>query len=101
MPTYEYRARDAGKSCDHCRERFEVRQSMQDELLETCPQCGHPVERIISLCSVSTSQSVKSMLSDKNLEEKGFTKLVNEGEGRFRKTTGAGGRQPRRGTIPR
>ncbi len=87
MPTYEYRAKDAGKACDYCRQRFEVRQCMSDEPLEVCPQCGKPVERIISLCSVSTSQSVKSMLSDKNLKEKGFTKLVNEGEGRFRKTT--------------
>ena len=87
MPTYEYRARNTGEGCDRCRERFEVQQSMKDDPLETCPQCGQPVDRIISLCSVATGPSVKSMLSDKNLKEKGFTKLVNEGDGRFRKTT--------------
>ena len=85
MPTYEYQAADPRTACDTCRQRFEVRQSMKDAPLETCPQCGAPIERVISLCSVSTSPSAKSMLSDKNLKEKGFTKLVNEGDGKFRK----------------
>ncbi len=86
MPTYEYRAR-TDDGCEHCRERFEVQQSMKDEPLVKCPRCGAPVERMISLCAVSTAQSSKSMLSDKNLKQKGFTKLVNEGGGKFRKTT--------------
>lgn len=87
MPTYEYRAKSSGRACDHCRERFEVLQSMQAEPLAACPKCGAPVERLISLCAVSSAQSTKSMLSDKNLKAKGFTKLVNEGGGKFRKTT--------------
>jgi len=87
MPTYEYRAQDASLACDHCRTSFEVRQSMCDTPMSSCPECGQPVAKVISLCSVSTAQSTKSMLSDKNLKEKGFTKLVNEGGGKFRKTT--------------
>ena len=87
MPTYEYRASDLAKSCHYCRDVFEVQQTMHDEPLKVCPECAQPVERIISLCSVSTTQSSKSMLSDKNLKQKGFTKLVNEGGGKFRKTT--------------
>jgi putative FmdB family regulatory protein len=87
MPTYEYRAKDSSKACDTCRERFEVQQSMSEDPLAVCPKCGNAVERLISLCAVSTTQSTKSMLSDKNLKSKGFTKLVNEGGGRFRKTT--------------
>jgi putative FmdB family regulatory protein len=87
MPTYEYRASDPAKSCEDCREPFEVQQSMHDDPLKVCPGCGQPVERIISLCSMSTTQSSKSMLSDKNLKQKGFTKLVNEGGGKFRKVT--------------
>ena len=85
MPTYEYQAVDSKRSCDHCRARFEVKQAMKDDPLKSCPQCGAPLERVISLCSVSTAQSTKSMLSDKNLKQKGFTKLVNEGGGKFRK----------------
>ncbi len=87
MPTYEYQAVDSALACEHCRERFEVRQSMRDEPLAACPKCGQPVRRLVSLCGVSTAQSVKSMLSNKNLKEKGFTKLVNEGGGKFRKVT--------------
>jgi putative FmdB family regulatory protein len=86
MPTYEYKAK-TDAACDRCRDRFEVQQSIKDEPLTTCPQCGNPIERLISLCSVSTAQSTKSMLSDKNLKAKGFTKLVNEGGGKYRKTT--------------
>ena len=85
MPTYEYQAVDQKQACEHCRQRFETRQSMNDKPLNRCPRCGGQVERVISLCSVSTAQSVKSMLGDKNLKEKGFTKLVNEGGGKFRK----------------
>jgi putative FmdB family regulatory protein len=86
MPVYEYRAKDPeGASCYRCRDTFDYLQSMADEPLKTCPECGKPVERLISICSVSTAQSTRSMLSDKNLKAKGFTKLVNEGGGKFRK----------------
>ncbi|MCB0953129.1 MAG: zinc ribbon domain-containing protein, partial [Microthrixaceae bacterium] len=33
MPTYEYRCR----SCEH---QFEIQQSITDEVLTTCPECG-------------------------------------------------------------
>ncbi len=85
MPTYEYQSSAPDGGCEHCRSRFEVRQSMSDKPLRSCPACGGPVVRVISLCSVSTAQSSKAMLSDKNLKAKGFTKLVNEGGGKFRK----------------
>jgi putative FmdB family regulatory protein len=87
MPTYEYESTDPEAACERCRERFEVRQSMREEPLTKCPQCGGPVERVISRCGISTQQSEKSMLSDKNLKAKGLTKLVNEGGGKFRKVT--------------
>lgn len=87
MPTYEYETTNAKKACTHCRQRFEVRQSMRDEPLAACPECGGPVERVISRCGINTQLSERSMLSDKNLKAKGFTKLVNEGGGKFRKTT--------------
>jgi putative FmdB family regulatory protein len=87
MPTYEYQADDPKKACAHCRTRFEVRQSMRDPALKKCPECGAKVTRLISGCWISTHESEKSKLSDKNLKRKGFTKLVNEGEGKFRRVT--------------
>ena len=86
MPTYEYQAVDAEHGCAFCRQRFEIRQAMSDAPLKTCPRCGAAVQRLISRCAVSTTISEKAMLSDKNLKEKGFSKFVNEGDGRFRKT---------------
>ena len=86
MPRYEYQSSNPSGACEHCRGRFEVLQTMHDLPLRTCPECGGPIERVISLCAVSGTMSARAMLSDKNLKEKGFTKLVNEGGGRFRKT---------------
>jgi putative FmdB family regulatory protein len=87
MPTYEYQAEDPQAGCEHCRTPFEVRQAMHDEPLTACPRCGGRVVRLISRCGISTSPSARSMLSDKNLKTKGFTKLVNEGGGKFRRVT--------------
>jgi len=41
VPIYEYQ-------CDDCADRFEVRQSMKDDPLTTCPRCGKHVQRLIS-----------------------------------------------------
>jgi putative FmdB family regulatory protein len=87
MPIYEYQAKAPPAGCEQCRERFEIRQSIHDEPLTRCPNCGRPIERLISRCGISTQTREKSVLSDKNLKRHGFTKLVNEGGGKFRKTT--------------
>lgn len=87
LPTYEYQTADPKHACDHCRTRFEVRQSMRDQPLAACPQCGGKIDRLISACGISTTPSGRAMLSDKNLKSKGFTKLVNEGGGKFRRVT--------------
>lgn len=41
MPIYEYQ-------CDGCADRFEIKQSMKDAPLTTCPRCGKHVQRLIS-----------------------------------------------------
>jgi putative FmdB family regulatory protein len=41
VPIYEYQ-------CESCTDRFEIRQSMKDEPLTVCPQCGKRVQRLIS-----------------------------------------------------
>lgn len=40
MPTYDYK-------CKKCGHRFEFFQSMSDEPLTDCPECGGEVERLI------------------------------------------------------
>lgn len=41
MPIYEYQ-------CESCPGKFEVKQSMKDNALTACPQCGKSVQRLIS-----------------------------------------------------
>lgn len=86
MPIYEYEAKNPGESCPHCARTFEFRHGMHDPPLAACPECGQPVVRVVSTCRVDTRQSTKSQLGDKNLKRLGFSKLVNEGDGKFRKT---------------
>jgi len=40
MPTYDYQ-------CRKCGQRFERFQKMSDAPLDTCPDCGGPVDRLI------------------------------------------------------
>jgi putative FmdB family regulatory protein len=41
VPTYEYQ-------CDSCTHKFEAKQSIKDDPLSSCPQCGKAVRRVIS-----------------------------------------------------
>jgi putative FmdB family regulatory protein len=45
MPIYEYRA-ISSTNCELCRNRFEVRQGINDEPLSRCPKCGAEVRRL-------------------------------------------------------
>ena len=85
MPTYQYQTIQPKTGCHFCKNGFEIRQPMSDEALTKCPSCGAPVRRIISVCHINTRYSEKSILSDRNLKKHGFTKLVKEAKGKYRK----------------
>lgn len=85
MPTYDYVTKE-GKGCPHCRKGFEEVQRMSEPALEKCPKCGGPVMRQIGACNVNLRPTEKAQMSSKNLKRLGFSKLVNEGNGKFRKT---------------
>lgn len=88
MPTYTYETTDPRVACKLCLEPFEIRQKMSEEPLEACPECGGPVQRIITAVGVNTRYArMEKAPSDKELKRHGFHKLVNEGEGKFRKVT--------------
>ena len=85
MPTYVYESMDKAKSCKVCEDGFEVEQRIKEPALTKCPECGASIRRIITSVNISTAKSTKEILSDKNIKKHGFTKLVNEGNGKFRK----------------
>ena len=57
MPIYEYKA--TGKAhCKLCKDKFEVRQGMNDEPLKSCPECGSEVMRLFSLPFLCLKESL-------------------------------------------
>ena len=80
MAIYQYKA--VKKGCAHCEGGFEQMQAMSAKPLKKCPQCGAEVKKIPAVCS-----GYSPLLSNSNLRDKGFTKLVNKGGGEFEKTT--------------
>ena len=57
MPLYVYEAKDAKKSCAKCRAGFEITQSLKDEKLATCPDCGAPIYRVIQAPGLTHSRT--------------------------------------------
>jgi len=92
MPVYVYQVikKDGSEG-----EIFEVFQEMKEAPLKRHPETGEPVKRLITapnLPSKYTDARTKNILSDKNLEQKGFTKYVKAGDGKYEKRTGKGPR---------
>ena len=86
MPIYEYESLD--KSCDYCRNGFDLIQSMLDDPFTSCPICNKPVRRIISVPNINKKSN--DPLSKSNLEAKGFTQYRKEKKGVYKKTVGSG-----------
>ncbi len=80
MPIYKYKADDKG--CDKCKDGFEIMQQMSDKNLTKCPDCGQPVHKVPALCN-----GFSPFLSNSNLRDKGFTKMVKRGDGSYEKVT--------------
>lgn len=92
MPIYEYQA-SGERNCPHCKERFEVFQSMSAAPLKKCPECGASVERVFSATAIHGAGSTADVLSNKNLAAKGFTKYQKAGDGHYEKVAGDKGPQ--------
>lgn len=91
MPTYVYEVtREDGEPG----ERFEVQQSIKDEPLQTHPETGEPVRRVITppyLPGPMSDHVAQRTVSDnKRLGELGLTKYVKAGDGHYEKAAGKG-----------
>jgi len=86
MPIYEYAAVDQG--CPHCKGHFDVLQKLSDAPLGVCPECGAPVQRMISAPSVAMGNS--HLLKESHVEKHGFTQYRRAGKGVYEKTAGKG-----------
>ncbi len=79
-------------------EKIEIEQPMSAKPLEKHPITGRPLRRVYlptAVTSKYTPGHTKSMLEDKNVEKKGFTKYVRDKlTGTYHKTAGTDPRAP-------
>lgn len=85
MPIYEYSA-SQGEGCLHCHDRFQWLQPISQDPLTECPECGGPVQRIISKSSFKVGQNVSA---DKAAQH-GFSTFKKAGKGTWEKVAGPG-----------
>lgn len=57
MPLYVYEAKDPKKGCPTCRASFEVTQSLKDDKLTVCPDCGSEIYRVIQAPGLTHSKT--------------------------------------------
>ena len=57
MPLYVYETSDPKKGCAKCRAGFEIAQSLKDEKLTACPDCGAPIYRVIQAPGLTHSKT--------------------------------------------
>ncbi len=80
MPVYVYRA-SSDKSCDYCRNGFEVRHGINFPDLKVCPECGAVVSKVFLPFSIGCSNTSL----DRRAMEHGFHKLKRVDKGKYEK----------------
>ncbi len=90
MPTYVYQVVEEDGSEG---EIFEVVQKMSDDVLSEHPESGQPVRRLPQrpiIPGPGSDHHTKNLLSNKKLNEMGFTKYEKAGDGHYEKKAGKG-----------
>lgn len=85
MPIYEYEPVD--RECLMCPGRIEVLQSISEDALTVCPQCGLEVSRVISRASIQMGMGNLIETAGKN----GFTAYKKAESGIYERVTGSEG----------
>jgi len=85
MPIYEYEPDE--RNCFMCDGRVNVIQSVSEDALSTCPDCGLAVRRVIS--QVSFKMNAAESVLDR-AGRKGFTAWKRVEEGKWEKVSGEG-----------
>jgi len=81
MPVYQYIVQDESKGCDTCSVGFEIRQSVDDTPLDTCPVCGAALRKVFPNIVIGSSKTGL----DRRAKESGFHKLKKVDKGKYEK----------------
>ena len=57
MPLYVYEAKEPKKGCARCAKGFEITQSLKDDKLTECPDCGAEIFRVIQAPGLGHSKT--------------------------------------------
>lgn len=57
MPLYVYEAKEPKKGCKRCKGGFEITQSLSDDKLTHCPDCGAEIFRVIQAPGLGHSKT--------------------------------------------
>ena len=57
MPLYVYEAKEPKKGCARCAKGFEIMQSLKDDKLTKCPDCGAEIFRVIQAPGLGHSKT--------------------------------------------
>ena len=57
MPVYVYEAKEKTRGCPRCSEGFEITQSIKDDRLDRCPDCGAEIYRVIQAPGLTHSKT--------------------------------------------
>lgn len=57
MPIYVYEAKEPTRGCAKCRGGFEITQSLKDDRLTVCPDCGAEIYRVIQAPGLTHSKT--------------------------------------------
>ena len=57
MPLYVYEAKEPKKGCARCAKGFEITQSLKDDKLTKCPDCGAEIFRVIQAPGLTHSRT--------------------------------------------
>lgn len=86
MPTYVYEATNEDEGCETCKGGFELVQRMSEDALTECPHCQTAIRRVIQRTYVRSE--TRTDMSDQRLEHLGFTKIVKDDDGQYKKVFG-------------
>jgi len=82
LPVYEYEHTE--KTCS-LGKTFTLTRSIHDEPIHRCPACNRPIQKLVSVCNISTPKS------NSELRDLGFTKLVRRDDGVYENVTARDG----------
>lgn len=57
MPLYVYEAKEGSAGCARCRNGFEITQSLAEDRLTRCPDCGGEIFRVICAPGLTHSKT--------------------------------------------